>query len=144
DNRPGTDARICQSNRYRHNMRIIKMEQIDEIINQFQRLGPVEKSLDAVAEATLNQKNSFMQQVRNFLHGTWLGHPLHPVITDVPLGAWTTAAVFELYEFASGDKKFYRGADMPVGIGLIGAAGAAVAGLNDWQFTNDKPKRVGA
>ena len=120
------------------------MEQIDEIINQFQWLGPVEKSLDAVAEATLNQKNSFMQQVRNFLHGTWLGHPLHPVITDVPLGAWTTAAVFDLYEFASGDKKFSRGADMAVGIGLIGATGAAIAGLNDWQFTNDKPKRVGA
>jgi len=49
-----------------------------------------------------------------------------------------------LYEFASGDEKFSRGADMAVGIGLIGAAGAAIAGLNDWQFTNDKPKRVGA
>jgi nitrite reductase/ring-hydroxylating ferredoxin subunit len=120
------------------------MEQIGDVINEMEWLEPVEKSLDSLAEATLNQKNGLMQQVRNFLHGTWLGHPLHPVITDVPLGAWTTAAVLDLYEFASGDKKFSEGADMAVGIGLIGAAGAAIAGLNDWQFTNDKPKRVGA
>jgi hypothetical protein len=26
------------------------------------------------------------QKIKNFLHGTWLGHPLHPVITDVPVG----------------------------------------------------------
>ena len=128
DNRPGAGLRTCRSNRYADSMRIIEMEQIGDVINELEWLGPVEKSLDAVAETTLNQKNSFMQQVRNFLHGTWLGHPLHPVITDVPLGAWTTAAAFDLYEFASGDKKFSRGADMAVGIGLIGAAGAAVAG----------------
>ena len=29
------------------------------------------------------------QKVKNFLHGTWLGHPLHPVVTDVTIGAWT-------------------------------------------------------
>jgi nitrite reductase/ring-hydroxylating ferredoxin subunit/uncharacterized membrane protein len=120
------------------------MEQIGDVINEMEWLEPVEKSLDSLAEATLNQKSDLMQQVRNFLHGTWLGHPLHPVITDVPLGAWTTAAVLDLYEFASGQEKFSSGADMAVGIGLIGAAGAAIAGLNDWQFTNDKPKRVGA
>src|SRR5438045_4184420 len=106
ENRPGMGLRTCRSNRYARSMRIIDMERIDEIITDLRWLGPVEKSLDAVAEASLNQKNSFMQHVRNFLHGTWLGHPLHPAITDVPLGAWTTAAVFDLYEFASGHNGF--------------------------------------
>jgi hypothetical protein len=35
------------------------------------------------------------RQVKNFLHGTWLGHPLHPVLTDVPIGAWTTALALD-------------------------------------------------
>ena len=30
---------------------------------------------------------------KNALHGVWLGHPLHPVLTDVPIGAWTTGLV---------------------------------------------------
>ena len=120
------------------------MESIGDLVNEQKWLKPVETALGATAEVALNQKNPVAQKVRNFLHGTWLGHPLHPVITDVPLGAWTVSTVFDLYELSAGDETYSPGADTAVGIGLIGAGAAAVAGLNDWQFTNDKPKRVGA
>ena len=39
---------------------------------------------------------------KNALHGVWLGHPLHPVFTDVPLGAWTTALALDAA--ADGDR----------------------------------------
>ena len=120
------------------------MESIGDLVNEQKWLKPVETALGATAEVALNQKNPVAQKVRNFLHGTWLGHPLHPVITDVPLGAWTVSTMLDLYELSTGDETFSPGADAAVGIGLIGAGAAAVAGLNDWQFTNDKPKRVGA
>jgi nitrite reductase/ring-hydroxylating ferredoxin subunit/uncharacterized membrane protein len=127
------------------------MESIGDLINEQKWLKPVETVLDATAEVTLNRKNPVAQQIRNVLHGVWLGHPLHPVITDVPLGAWTASTALDLYELSTGDETFSPGADVAVGIGLIGAAGAAVAGLNDWQFANsgepqigNKPKRVGA
>ncbi len=120
------------------------MKSIGDLINEQKWLKPVETALDATAEVTLNQKNAIAQQIRNVLHGTWLGHPLHPVLTDVPVGAWSTSTALDLYELSTGDKTFAPGADIAVGIGLIGAGAAAVAGLNDWQFTNDKPKRVGA
>ena len=38
------------------------------------------------------------REVKNFLHGTWLGHPLHPALTDVPLGAWTAAYALDAME----------------------------------------------
>jgi nitrite reductase/ring-hydroxylating ferredoxin subunit/uncharacterized membrane protein len=127
------------------------MESIGDLINEQKWLKPVETALDATAEVTLNQKNPVAQQVRNVLHGTWLGHPLHPVITDVPIGAWSASTALDLYELSTGDETLSPGADAAVAIGLIGAAGAAVAGLNDWQFANsgdpaigNKPKRVGA
>jgi nitrite reductase/ring-hydroxylating ferredoxin subunit/uncharacterized membrane protein len=127
------------------------MESIGDLINEQKWLKPVETALDATAEVTLNQKNPVAQQVRNVLHGTWLGHPLHPVITDVPIGAWSASTALDLYELSTGDETFSPGADAAVAIGLIGAAGAAVAGLNDWQFANsgdpgigNKPKRIGA
>ena len=37
-------------------------------------------------------------KLKDFLHGAWLGHPLHPVLTDVPVGAWTTAVVLDAAE----------------------------------------------
>ena len=120
------------------------MESIGDLINEQKWLKPVEIALGATADAALNQKSPVAQEVRNALHGIWLGHPLHPVLTDVPLGAWTVSTAFDLYELSTNDETFSRGADAAVGIGLIGAGAAAVAGLNDWQFTSGKPKRVGA
>src|SRR5579863_7363514 len=66
------------------------------------------------------------QSVKNFLNGTWLGEPLHAVLTDVPIGAWTTALVFDALEMASHGDTFATAADTSVAIGIVGALGAAV------------------
>ena len=83
------------------------------------------------------------QEIKNFLHGTWLGHPLHPVITDVPIGAWMTAAVLDGLELIGGKEKYAPGADAAVAVGLVGAVGAAITGLTDWSGTTGKERKVG-
>ncbi|TPE46203.1 DUF2231 domain-containing protein [Pontibacter mangrovi] len=82
------------------------------------------------------------REIKNALHGTWLGHPLHPAITDVPIGAWTAAAVLDLLE-RSGSRKYAPGADAAVAVGLAGAVGAAVTGLTDWTGTTKEKRRMG-
>jgi len=79
--------------------------------------------------------------VRDFLHGTWLGHPLHPALTDIPLGGWTIALALD----AAGDrnKGVARAADTAIGVGIAGAVGAAVTGLTDWHHTTGGDRRVG-
>jgi hypothetical protein len=54
------------------------------------------------------------QQAKNALHGVWLGHPLHPVFTDVPLGAWTTALALDAA--AKGDPGMRRAATFAMGL----------------------------
>jgi nitrite reductase/ring-hydroxylating ferredoxin subunit/uncharacterized membrane protein len=81
------------------------------------------------------------QQAKNALHGVWLGHALHPVITDVPIGAWTTALVMDTA--AQGDPGMQRAATFAIGVGLAGALGAAVTGLTDWSETDGKARRTG-
>jgi nitrite reductase/ring-hydroxylating ferredoxin subunit/uncharacterized membrane protein len=76
------------------------------------------------------------RMLKDVLNGTWLGHALHPAITDVPVGAWTAALVLDLL----GER---RGAKIAVGVGLLGAVGAAVTGLTDWLDTYGKPRRLG-
>ncbi|KYF83979.1 hypothetical protein BE11_06960 [Sorangium cellulosum] len=79
--------------------------------------------------------------VAKVLHGKFLGHPLHPVLVTVPIGAWSCAVVLD---FAGiGRRKLHRGADATAAIGLAGAVAAAVAGLADWSTTLGPAKRIG-
>ncbi|MCC2627002.1 MAG: Rieske (2Fe-2S) domain protein [Thermomicrobiales bacterium] len=76
---------------------------------------------------------------RDFLYGTWLGHSLHAAVIAVPVGAWTASMIFDLL----GED---RTADLTLGLGLVGAAGAAVTGAAQWQDTTNEeaPRRLGA
>jgi nitrite reductase/ring-hydroxylating ferredoxin subunit/uncharacterized membrane protein len=83
------------------------------------------------------------KRIKNVLHGTWLGHPFHPLLTDIPIGAWMTSLVLDLAEWRTGDEGYGRAADVAICFGLVGATGAAVTGLTDWSETYGGPKRVG-
>ncbi|HET8627188.1 MAG TPA: Rieske (2Fe-2S) protein [Thermomicrobiales bacterium] len=114
-----------------------------DAIAQQDWLEPVDQTLNNAVDGAFTGMGPIGQQVRNFLHGTWLGHPLHPALTDVPVGAWTTALAFDALDLAAGRIDLQPGADAAVGLGLLGAAGAALAGLTDWQKTYGKARRVG-
>ncbi|MFF5798927.1 Rieske 2Fe-2S domain-containing protein [Streptomyces albogriseolus] len=76
-------------------------------------------------------------RVRDVLHGTWLGHPVHPMAIHLPIGSWMSAAVLDLKPGRS------RQADVLVALGLAGAAPAAVSGLVDWAELRREQQRVG-
>jgi nitrite reductase/ring-hydroxylating ferredoxin subunit/uncharacterized membrane protein len=82
------------------------------------------------------------RQVRNFLHGTWMEHPLHPTLTDIPLGAWTAAFFMDLLSTDDRDHP-NRGSDAAIAIGLAGAASAALTGMADFHhIDNPRTRRV--
>ena len=106
-------------------------------------LQPIEEKGAELIKNAFADSGRAGQTAKNVLHGVWLGHPLHPVITDVPVGSWTVAAVLDLLEIR-GDAKYRAGADAAVMLGLLGAVPAALSGLTDWSDTHGKPQRVGA
>jgi nitrite reductase/ring-hydroxylating ferredoxin subunit/uncharacterized membrane protein len=82
-------------------------------------------------------------KIKNALHGTWLGHPLHAALTDIPIGAWSAAMVFDLLDAVTGRSELAVAADSAVTVGVVGALGAAVAGWTDWQHTDPPARRIG-
>ncbi len=81
---------------------------------------------------------------KDLLNGVWLGHPLHPVITDVPIGAWTIAQLFDVVSMARGDDPGLDAAsDLALGTGIVAAMGAAVTGLTDWSDVGGTHRRMG-
>ncbi len=102
-------------------------------------LEPVADRLQRMVVGAYRAGGRAGRTLRDVLHGTWLGHPLHPVLTDVPLGAWTAALVLDGMATAGAS----RAADAVIGAGLAGAVGAAVTGLTDWQHTTGADRRTG-
>jgi len=83
------------------------------------------------------------RRVKDALNGVWLGHPLHPVITDVPIGAWSAAAVFDALDAERPNDALRSAAGLCVTVGLVSAVGAAVTGLTDWSDTGGSSRRIG-
>src|SRR5215212_6785862 len=112
-------------------MRLVENPAIDQIAE------PLSKAVRGAYEAA----GPAGRRAKDALHGVWLGHPLHPVFTDVPIGAWTTALALDAA--SDGDKGMRRAATFAMGVGLTGALGAAVTGLTDWSETDGQPRRTG-
>ena len=99
--------------------------------------------LKRVLDSAFERDTAKGKPLENALHGVWLGHPLHPVLTDIPLGAWSVVFVLDVIEAATGTRKFQAGADAALNIGIAGALGAAVTGLTDWKDIDGEARRVG-
>jgi nitrite reductase/ring-hydroxylating ferredoxin subunit/uncharacterized membrane protein len=74
--------------------------------------------------------------IKDLLHGVWLGHPLHPAVTDIPIGAFLVALVLDLAGIRDG-------ATVAIGIGLLGMLVAALAGYADYIDLEGRPLRFG-
>lgn len=72
----------------------------------------------------------------NLLSGTPIGHPVHPLLVAIPIGAWSSAALFDVL----GDEK---GARRLVGIGVLSALPATATGLSNWSWTTGAERRIG-
>lgn len=83
--------------------------------------------------------------LKTLLNGTWLGHPLHPVITDVPIAAWLLAALFDILWLVDPAMNAWaiRGAQVGVAVGVLAALGAYATGATDWSDTYGAERRTG-
>ena len=114
-----------------------------QIIDRQHWLEPLAERLQSTLNDTFAATGPVGQDVADALHGRWLGHPLHPVLTDIPIGCWTAAAVLDGLEEMSGNRALGRGADAVIGLGIVGALGAAITGMTDWRHTDGRARRLG-
>ena len=99
------------------------------------QVADLAEPLDEISEPVQGAVKAVPQPVRNVLDGVWFGNPLHPALTDVPIGAWSAAFVLDLAGSPA--------ADQALGVGILGAVPTALTGLNDWSHLKDDSKRIG-
>ena len=106
-----------------------------------EKLGGLE-AVDGPAGAAAKAVQQAVGQgaLKDLLSGTRLGHPLHPLMTDIPIGTLASATVLDLLAKGRGE----HAADVLVGIGLLSALPTAAAGAADWSDSYGPDQRVGA
>jgi nitrite reductase/ring-hydroxylating ferredoxin subunit/uncharacterized membrane protein len=98
--------------------------------------------LDSVAGPLQKAVRSAVPQdsgLKDVLSGTWLGHPLHPPLTDVVIGAWSSALLLDLL----GGERSREASERLVAAGILAAVPTAAAGLSDWAELMGASRRVG-
>jgi nitrite reductase/ring-hydroxylating ferredoxin subunit/uncharacterized membrane protein len=116
---------------------------LTDAISRQDWLNPAEETLQKTLHRAFESGGEAGVRIKDALHGTWIGHPLHVILTDIPLGAWTSAMVFDAVAAISDIEWMDSAADACIGVGLAGAILAAITGLTDWQDIDPPARRVG-
>jgi nitrite reductase/ring-hydroxylating ferredoxin subunit len=95
-----------------------------------------DKVIDPVRKAVLAALKP--AALKDALHGTWLGHPLHPVRVQVPVGAWVSAGLLDAIP------PLRPAASVLIGTGVAVSVPAAMAGAADWSEQDAGVRRLGA
>jgi nitrite reductase/ring-hydroxylating ferredoxin subunit len=104
------------------------------VVGVLEQMGWLD-SVGGVLDAVLSPLTS-RRPLMDALHGRWLGHALHPVLSDLPVGFW---AAVPLLDAAGADSA----ADVLDAAGCVAAVAAAATGAADWTVTDGREKRLG-
>jgi nitrite reductase/ring-hydroxylating ferredoxin subunit/uncharacterized membrane protein len=100
-------------------------------------------NLQSILQKMLGTYRPSPRRMKSFLNGTWLGHPLHPVVTDIPITSWVLTTIFDIIWLISHTNWAAYGAFVTVIVGLLGAIASVVTGLTDWSDTFGSERRIG-
>jgi nitrite reductase/ring-hydroxylating ferredoxin subunit/uncharacterized membrane protein len=115
-------------------MEPIVREAVIQRLERLEALDPIAQSLQGIVKKMIPQES----QLKDAVSGTWLGHPVHPPLTDVVIGTWTSAWFLDLF---GGENS--EAADRLIGVGILAAVPTAIAGLSDWAELFGGVRRIG-
>ena len=109
-----------------------------------ERIGEL-SPLDGPAEAVAGKARGLLSPgaVKDAVSGTFLGHPLHPLLTDLPIGTWTSATLLDLV----GGRRSEEASERLIAAGIVAAMPTAMTGTSDWADTtlaDASVRRIGA
>lgn len=113
---------------------------VHDAIDTLARQEPLDEPAKAIGKAVRDAVPR--GPVKDALSGTWLGHALHPLLTDLPIGTWTSALLLDWL----GGRGGRQAADRLIAIGLAATVPTAATGLTEWadsEVGNDEVRRVG-
>ncbi|TMD15542.1 MAG: Rieske 2Fe-2S domain-containing protein [Chloroflexi bacterium] len=119
-----------------------KERTLDRIVRRQGWLDPLAEAVQTAVGAFYEVLGAPGKTLKDAVHGTHVfGHPLHPALTDVPIGAWTVAVLADWLFVATGRVPAVAG-DLALAVGVAAAILAAITGFTDFHETNGFERRT--
>jgi nitrite reductase/ring-hydroxylating ferredoxin subunit/uncharacterized membrane protein len=116
-----------------------------EILDQVPKYKEYSHSVSRGLHDEILKAGTPVRRLVDYLHGVWLGHPLHPVLTDVVIGAWGLAGFFDLLaSLKIGARSSEQAADRLTALGTAAAVPTALSGLADFTTISPRAMTTGA
>lgn len=106
-------------------------------------LDTISSSMQKLSSDVFGKPKDFSYRVKDFLAGVWFGHPVHPALVTIPIGAWSASLILDLAWLADEDDGVARSSDLLMLVGLTCAVGAAATGIASWVDTDGQDQRTG-
>ena len=119
-------------------------EMIDEAIGESTLLKKAGTEVKVSLHKAILAAGKPGRWLADILHGKWLGHPLHPILTDVTIGAWLSGVTLDLVGKMTRRRKMHDAADTLIELGTISALPTALAGLTDYSAIKQDAVEYGA
>lgn len=105
---------------------------LHDVLRRAERLTTADRSADALARVI---NKALPTKATELLRGAWLGHPVHPLLVAVPIGAWTSATVFDCVGRREAARQL-------IGLGLAAVPATVLAGLADYTDLTSAQRRT--
>lgn len=118
---------------------------VERMIKSIPGFEDAAKSVAGAIHSAVLSGGGATRAAADALHGVWLGHSLHAVLVEIPVGSWSASAVFDLMALATGSHEAAWAADALITLGVVGAVPAAMAGIADYSaIKQDAAAQAGA
>ncbi len=116
-----------------------------DLMARVDRLGWLRTLSDRMAAVLVpvrerHQDNLFLELMHG---GRWIGHPIHPALSDLPIGLWTGVMLLDVIDRDPAPRVGLDAAGMLSAAGILAAGATALTGLSDWTVSNEEDRRVG-
>jgi nitrite reductase/ring-hydroxylating ferredoxin subunit/uncharacterized membrane protein len=118
-------------------------KQAEQVLEKIPKLDKVGQAVARTVHNAVLSGGKPVRKVVDLLHGTWLGHPLHPMLTDVVVGAWSFTSLFDLVSLFKRTKGAESVADKLLPLGNVAAVPTLLSGLADYSTIPRPATRTG-
>lgn len=117
-------------------------------IDRFVRKWPGFQQSSEDAAQTIHQAvldgGERVREAVDGLHGKQVGHPLHPILTDITIGSWVLGTLFDLLSLVTLSRTARKAANRLIALGTISAVPTALAGIADYSTIKQHAAGQGA